>query len=115
MADDAATVMLRARQAAGLSQRAAATAAGVRQPLISRIETGREQPSVPTLARLVAACGFGLRLELEPHPDPGDLALLESTLPLTPEQRVDRLLALDRVASELREVTQLFREEPGVE
>jgi transcriptional regulator with XRE-family HTH domain len=100
-----ALVLLKARRAAGLSQRAVAEAAGVRQPLICRIETGREQPGVLTLTRLVAACGFSLRLELEAAPDRGDLTLLESTLRLTPEERVDRLLALHRVALELQEAT----------
>jgi transcriptional regulator with XRE-family HTH domain len=100
---EAADVMLRARQAAGLSQRATAARAGVRQPLISRIETGREQPAVATLSRLVSACGYALRVELDQAPDPGDLALLESTLPLTAEQRIDRLLVLNRVAGELRQ------------
>jgi len=101
--DTAARVLREARRVAGLSQRAAAAAAGVRQPVIARIETGREQPGVATLARLVGACGFDLRLQLDARPDPGDLALLETTLPLTPQQRVDRLLAVHEVAAELRQ------------
>jgi transcriptional regulator with XRE-family HTH domain len=106
---DAAAVMVRARRAAGLSQRAVAAIAGVRQPLVCRIETGREQPGLPTLARLVSACGYSLRVELEALPDPGDLALLETTLPLTPQQRVDRLLAVHRVARELQEAMRVAR------
>lgn len=62
-----------ARQKAGLTQSALALRAHVRQPLISRIETGKEQPSLPTLRRLVAACGFQVTLELV------------RTTPLTPE------------------------------
>lgn len=85
-----------------MSQRAAALAAGVRQPLLSRIESGRSQPSLATLERLVRACGYQLWVSLEPLPDPQDLSLLESTLPLTPEQRVDRLVALHRTAGELQ-------------
>lgn len=85
-----------------MSQRAAALAAGVRQPLLSRIESGHSQPSLVTLERLVRACGFSLRVSLEPLPDPHDLSLLESTLPLTPDQRVDRLVAVHRAAGELQ-------------
>ena len=92
-----------------MSQRAAAAAAGIRQPVIARIETGREQPGVATLARLVGACGFDLRLELDERPDPGDLALLETTLPLSPQQRVDRLLAVHKVATDLQQAMRTAR------
>ena len=107
--ETAAVALREARRAAGLSQRAAAAAAGVRQPMIARIETGREQPGVATLARLIGACGFDLRLELDERPDPGDLALLETTLPLTPQERVDRLVALHRVAGELQQAMRAAR------
>lgn len=98
----AATVLRQARRQAGMSQRTAALAAGVRQPLFSRIESGRSQPSLATLDRLVRACGYALLVSLEPLPDPHDVSLLESTLSLTPEQRVDRLVELHRVAGELQ-------------
>ena len=100
--DTASRVLREARGRAALSQRAAAAAAGVRQPLLSRIESGRQQPSLATLDRLVRACGYALRVGLEPVPDPGTLSLLELTLPLTAEQRVDRLVALQRTARELQ-------------
>ncbi len=57
-------LLRQARTRAGLTQSALATKAHVRQPLISRIETGREQPSLPTLRRLIAACGYDVTLEL---------------------------------------------------
>lgn len=43
------------REAVGLTQHALAKRSGVRQPLISALETGRRQPTEPTRAALVAA------------------------------------------------------------
>lgn len=103
---DAGEVLRRARARAGLSQRALAERAGVPQAPVSRIETGREQPTLARLAALVAACGQTLRLELEPAADPHDLGLLETTLALTPEQRVDRLVALHETVGALRRAFQ---------
>lgn len=103
---EAATILRTARRRAGLSQRELAERAGVRQPLVSRIESARQQPSLPTLQRLLAACGYQLSANLEPLPDPGDLSLIEATLPLTPQQRVDRLLAMHRTARRLQHAVQ---------
>ena len=44
----------------GLSQRELAAVAGISQPNLSAIERDRRLPSVATLHRLVAACGFEL-------------------------------------------------------
>ncbi|MGA8296836.1 MAG: helix-turn-helix transcriptional regulator [Acidimicrobiales bacterium] len=98
----AANVLRDARRRAGLSQRGVARLAGVHQPVIARIETGRERPSLETLERLIGACGYELRVDLDPEPDPGELSLLGTTLRLNPEERVDRLVALHRFATELR-------------
>lgn len=98
----AGDVLRRAREQAGLSQRAVAAAAGVRQPLISRIESGREQPALTTLVTLVEACGYRLRIDIEPQPDTHDLSLLETTLRLSPQQRVDRLLTIHAISHDLR-------------
>lgn len=100
--ESAATILREARFRAGLSQRAVAEAAGVRQPLVSRVETGREQPSLQTLGRLVEACGYAIEADLVPEPDDHDRGLLTTTLSLSPEARVDRLVALHRTADELR-------------
>ena len=60
-----------ARRRAGLSQRELAVRAGVSQPVVAAYEAGRNQPSVPQLARLVGAAGFTLDLHLRPAgPDP---------------------------------------------
>jgi transcriptional regulator with XRE-family HTH domain len=97
-------VLSRVRREAALTQSELAAAAMVHQPFISRIERGRERPSIETLARLVRACGYELVLEVEPLPDPHDLSLLEANLRLSPEQRIDRLVTVRRTADELRDV-----------
>lgn len=51
-----------ARTDAGLSQAELASRAGLTQSVISVYEAGRRQPSVPTLAALIAATGFELEL-----------------------------------------------------
>ena len=67
-------MMLRsARRRAHLTQQQLATRAGVTQSVISAYESGRRQPSVPTLAALVAATGFELDLRLRSTPRRLDL------------------------------------------
>ncbi|MDA8071717.1 MAG: helix-turn-helix domain-containing protein [Actinomycetota bacterium] len=62
---DTAAVLLRdARHSAGLSQVELGRRAGVSQSVVSAYESGARQPSVPMLARLVAATGFELDIEL---------------------------------------------------
>ncbi|WP_375479710.1 helix-turn-helix domain-containing protein [uncultured Jatrophihabitans sp.] len=61
--------MLRsARQRAHLTQQQLAARAGVTQSVVSAYESGRRQPSVPTLAALIAATGFELDLQLRTTP-----------------------------------------------
>ena len=55
-----------ARVRAGLTQEALAVRAGTSQAAVSAYESGAKQPSVATLARLLAAAGS--RLTVEPAP-----------------------------------------------
>jgi transcriptional regulator with XRE-family HTH domain len=67
----AADTIRGARARAGLSQRALAARVGVSQPVIAAYESGRNQPTVAQLDRIVRAAGFGLHLGLRPiGPDP---------------------------------------------
>ncbi|MCP9488387.1 MAG: helix-turn-helix domain-containing protein [Solirubrobacteraceae bacterium MAG38_C4-C5] len=52
-----------ARRRAGLSQTELARRAGTSQATISAYESGRKQPSVATLSRLLAAAGARLTVE----------------------------------------------------
>ena len=57
---DAAALLVRARTRAGLSQRALAEAARTSQSAVAAIESGRKQPTVATLERLLQAAGTEL-------------------------------------------------------
>ncbi len=57
------SLLLRARQAAGLSQDEMARRAGTSRPTLSAYEHDRKSPSLTTAARVLAAAGFELGLE----------------------------------------------------
>src|SRR3954471_506974 len=61
---DAGDAIKRARLRAGLTQHALAARAGTSQATISAYESGRKQPSLATLDRVLAATGA--RLEVVP-------------------------------------------------
>lgn len=65
--------LLRARQAAGLTQAEVATRMGVAQSSVARMESGlgsrKHAPSLATLRRYADAVGCELRIVLEPKPD----------------------------------------------
>jgi transcriptional regulator with XRE-family HTH domain len=63
-----------ARHRSGLSQRELAERAGVPKTMVSAYERGKHQPTLPTLARLLRAAGWELRLELVPCDAPSDSA-----------------------------------------
>jgi uncharacterized protein len=64
----AGALLREARTSAGLSQVELARRAGVTQSVISAYESGRRQPSLPTLTRLVEATGCGLEIAVRPQP-----------------------------------------------
>jgi transcriptional regulator with XRE-family HTH domain len=65
---DAATTLRDARQSAGMTQAALAARAGTSQATISAYESGRKEPSLTTLSRLLAATG--MQLTVQPAPPP---------------------------------------------
>lgn len=65
----AAGLVLMAREDAGLSQRELADRVGVAQSEIARIESGKREPSIPTLQRILAGAGAELRFRLAPLED----------------------------------------------
>jgi transcriptional regulator with XRE-family HTH domain len=60
----AGSLLQLARARLGLSQTAFADLLGIAQPTLSAYESGRRQPTMPTLLRLLARAGLELRLEL---------------------------------------------------
>ena len=65
----AAGLVRTARAKANMTQTELGNAAGIKQQAVSAYETGRIEPTLPTLQRLVAAAGFELRVRLEPLND----------------------------------------------
>lgn len=59
---DVAETIRRTRASAGLSQADLAERAGTSQPALARYESGAVLPTLPTLERLLAACGRRLEL-----------------------------------------------------
>ena len=63
--DEVAGALLKsARGRLGLSQRSFADLLGIAQPTLSAYESGRRQPTLPTLLKLLARAGLELRLQL---------------------------------------------------
>ena len=101
-----------ARRQAGLTQRDLARRAGTPQSAIARIESGRANPTVTTVQRLLDATGYALQLQLVsvPPPDPVverykldvDRTLLRENLKKTPDQRIREMIALVEFHQETR-------------
>ena len=62
----AGALLVLARQERDISQRELAELAGVAQSEIAKIESGKREPSIPTLQRILAGAGLELRLRLAP-------------------------------------------------
>ena len=82
MSEWAANLIRLARRQSRLSQRELARRSGTSQAAIAAYESGRRQPTLETLARIVRAAGQDLRIRLEPYDDHDDwLARYETRLP----------------------------------
>lgn len=95
----AAQFVREARLRAGLTQRALASRAGVSQPLVARIESGKVEPSFERVLELVRACGFDLEIHLVPL-DEDAWTLAEQRAQLDPDARLDQLLTGVELAEE---------------
>lgn len=83
--------IVKALRARGLTQEELARRVGVARETLSRWESGAQQPSFESLARLATAAGARLDVRLEPA-EPGLIALVEDQLELAPLQRLKSLL-----------------------
>lgn len=90
-----------ARAQTGLSQRQLAKAAGVPQSTVARIESGARQPSLPVLARILAAVDLQPRITLATY-DAHDDVLDASDARLNDEQRAARHAKQDELVDRLR-------------
>jgi transcriptional regulator with XRE-family HTH domain len=88
-----------ARRRAGLSQAELALRVGTTQSAIARVERGRVSPSLEHITELVKACGFDLVVRLVPY-DAHDWTIVEANRRLTPEERVDKMLATAQAISD---------------
>jgi transcriptional regulator with XRE-family HTH domain len=98
----AGNVLRIARARSGLSQRELAGAAHVPQSTIARIESGTRQPSLPVLARILAAIDLELRITVADY-DAHDDILDGDAARLSASQRRERRRAQDEFVAQLRE------------
>ena len=85
-------IIREARLRAGLSQLEVGERIGRDRAQIARWERHGVAPSLETLLQVVRACGFDLSLELKDYDTSRDAAL-EATLLLSPQERLQRMLA----------------------
>jgi transcriptional regulator with XRE-family HTH domain len=83
----AGALLTSARIRTGLSQSELAERAGVAQSTVARIESGRVDPGVESLHRILASIGLEPRIHLE-ELDDHDLVLAAIDAQLTKEERV---------------------------
>jgi transcriptional regulator with XRE-family HTH domain len=89
---DAGQFVAEARKRAGLTQDALARRVGVSQPLVARIEGGDVDASFARTLELVRACGLDLEIHVVPL-DEDAWTLVERGASLTPDERLDRMMA----------------------
>lgn len=102
-ADDGAAVadLIRsARTDAGLTQATLAARVGTTQSVVSRWESGADEPRLATLTRIMRACGLALTLAVEP--DDVDRAQIQQHLAMTPAQRLAAVRNVSRFVAAAR-------------
>ncbi|WP_131809544.1 helix-turn-helix transcriptional regulator [Mycolicibacterium iranicum] len=98
----AGNVLKLARLERGMTQRELAAVAGVAQSTIARIESGARQPSLPLMARVLAAIDLEMRISLAPY-DAHDDVLDATEERLSGEELERRRENQDDFASALKE------------
>jgi transcriptional regulator with XRE-family HTH domain len=98
----AATLIRAARTDAAMTQAELAARAGMSQSAIARLERGGANPTIATLANVIAATGHQLMLAAEPHRASFDERQLRERLAMTPAERLADFTASSRNLGELR-------------
>jgi len=89
------------RLRAGLTQEELAARAGISQPALARIESGRVIPRIDTVERIFRACG--MTLEAVPRAGEGiDRSTIRRMLKLTPRKRLELATKEARNLAKLR-------------
>ena len=101
MAATLGSLIREARVRARMTQADLARSASTSQPAIARYEAGQARPRLETAQRCVEACGFELRIELEPT-NSQRRAAAEAALARSVEARLRTNAAFTRLAAELR-------------
>jgi transcriptional regulator with XRE-family HTH domain len=89
----AAALIRSARTDAGMTQAELASRAGLTQSTVARLERGGSNPTIATLARVIAATGHRLTLAAPPHRASFDERQLRDRLAMTPAQRLANFTA----------------------
>lgn len=116
-----AATLLHARSDAKLSQVELARRAGTSQPALARYETGAGLPTLPTLERLLSACGRQLQIDAPPLAEqPARASSMRGQLgPHAQKLRRQRRTLLDAAArngvAKVRVFGSLARGEAGAE
>ena len=96
-----ADLLRQARLRAGLTQAELGRRIGRSQSQIARWESGRVEPSLETLCRLVRACGLELTYALANYDD-SYVPYIKRLLELSPQERIEDALEREAVFGEIR-------------
>jgi transcriptional regulator with XRE-family HTH domain len=96
-----ADLIRQARLRAGVTQRELGERIGRPQSQIARWESGRVEPSLETLRRVVRACGLELMYGLANYDD-SYVPYIERLLELSPQERIENALDREEVFGEIR-------------
>lgn len=92
------SLLREARRKAGLTQRQLAARAGTSQAAVARYERARAMPDIETLHRLLEACGFELRLQVEQLDGTRDRQIREA-IARPPKARLESNRRMTRLAA----------------
>jgi transcriptional regulator with XRE-family HTH domain len=92
----AALLIRHVRAEAGMTQAELATRAGLSQSAVARLERGSSNPTIATLANVIAATGHQLTLGAALHRPSYDERQLRERLAMSPAQRLATFTASSR-------------------
>lgn len=96
-----ADLLRQARLRGGLTQAELGRQVSRPQSQIARWESGRVEPSLETLQRLIRACGFELTYGLANYDD-SYTPYIDRLLELTPQERIEDALEREAIFREIR-------------